>query len=116
MTGETSAQPLADAGITEPEEALMELADVSLVHMADDQAEVHRLVQEITRGRIAADQRPKRARAALDVINWFTGLRSRRGVVHGYSSSLIGSQSSSRNIGLPVWSGRVVERSMPRAR
>ena len=30
-------------------------------------------------------------------------------------SSLIGSQSSSRWIGRPVWSGRVVARSMPRA-
>ena len=32
-----------------------------------------------------------------------------------YSSSLIGSASSSSYIGLPVWLGNVVERSMPSA-
>src|SRR5207248_676782 len=71
ITGESSSKPLAEAGISEPEEALMELADVSLARMEDAHCELHRLVQEITRGRIAVEQREPRLRSMLAVVNGY---------------------------------------------
>jgi tetratricopeptide (TPR) repeat protein len=79
ITGETSAKALAAAGIAE--EALLDLADVSLARVSGDTATLHRLVMEITRGRIASAYEPEAswtempsslappARAMLAIVN-----------------------------------------------
>src|SRR5262249_32969007 len=71
VTGEASAAPLAEAGIAEPEEALAELADVSMLQLDGEFAEVHRLVQEITRRKVPEAEREKRLGCLLAVVNQY---------------------------------------------
>jgi tetratricopeptide (TPR) repeat protein len=58
-----------EAGVKKPEEALVELADVSLLHLEGGSFRIHRLVQEITRER--CDERKDSASlvAMLEVVN-----------------------------------------------
>jgi len=59
------------AGVEHSEEALVELADVSLLHVEGNSSRIHRLVQEITRGRCEAGQDTRSLEAMLQVVNAF---------------------------------------------
>jgi tetratricopeptide (TPR) repeat protein len=64
------AAPLVEA-VPDPREALADLAGYSLVRFdaAGEAVLVHRLVQEITRGRVPAAARPEVLQLALDAVN-----------------------------------------------
>jgi len=69
LTDSEVAEAWKKAGIERPEETLVDLADVSLLHLEGESFRVHRLVQEITRGR--CDDRKDWASlvAMLDVVD-----------------------------------------------
>ncbi|MSR56329.1 MAG: tetratricopeptide repeat protein [Planctomycetaceae bacterium] len=69
LTGMKSANPLDEAGVDAPEEMLAELADLSLVKLTANSVEVHRLVQEITRNQVAADERAGRVKVLLALFD-----------------------------------------------
>ncbi|MCY2964436.1 MAG: tetratricopeptide repeat protein [Planctomycetota bacterium] len=71
LMNESAAQSLAVAGVHDVEEALVELADVSMIRLDQTELSVHRLVQEVTRERMEPERRNERMErvfALLDAI------------------------------------------------
>jgi hypothetical protein len=89
VTGLTSAGPLADTGIAEPEEALMELVDASLVRVKGDEVFLHRLVMEITCGRIPHEERMvRRATMHSAFDSWPALITDSRSLSHVITNSI----------------------------
>ncbi len=82
LMNQSAAQSLAEAGVHEVEEALVELADVSMIRLDQTELSVHRLVQEVTRERMEPERRNERMARVfvlldaiepgvpMDVRNW----------------------------------------------